>query len=124
MSKINEKRALKLNAMESKNASLQATLEGSKSKVKKLEEQRVILSNNLIVEGKENKLLKEEARRTKTELDNLRKELSLCKSEKDDFARKLKMALTELDSDTTLIKRMTTRSKKLDETDLESQKTD
>ena len=58
MSKISEKRALKLKAMESKNVSLQDTLEDSRSKVKQFEEQRMILSNNLIAARKENELLK------------------------------------------------------------------
>lgn len=59
MFKISEKRALKLKAMESNNASLQTTLEDSKFKVKQLEEQRLNFSNNLIAARKENELLKE-----------------------------------------------------------------
>ena len=47
--------------MESKNISQQATLEDSRSKVKQFEEQRMILSNNLIAARKENELLKEQA---------------------------------------------------------------
>lgn len=78
-------------------------MDDSKSKVKQLEEQRVILSNNLIVAGKENELLKEQAQKAKTKLDILRNELSICKSEKDDFAGKLKMALLEPDSTTASI---------------------
>lgn len=109
--------------MESKNASLQTTLEESKSKVTQLEEKCVILSNNLIAAGKENDLLKEQVQKAKTELDSLRKQLSMCKFEKDDLTGKLKMALTELDSATSSIKWMNTGSKKLDEI-LGSQKTD
>lgn len=91
--------------MESKNASLQATVDDSKSQVKQLEEQRMILSNNLIVAGKENELLKEQAQNAKTKLDILRNELSICKFEKDHLAGKLKMALLEPDySSTALIK--------------------
>ena len=54
----------------------------------------MILSNNLIVAGKENELLKKQAQKAKTELDSLRNELSMCKSKMDDLARKLKMALS------------------------------
>ena len=54
MSKIREKRSLRLKAMEGKNISLQATLIDSQSKVKQLEEQCTILSNKLIIAGQEN----------------------------------------------------------------------
>lgn len=59
MSKISEKIALKLKAIESKNTYLQVTLEDPKSKVKELKEQRMILSNNPIAAGKKNEMLKE-----------------------------------------------------------------
>ena len=55
MATINAKRALMLNAMESQNISLQATLEEPQSKVKQLEDQYMILFNNLIVAGEETK---------------------------------------------------------------------
>ena len=45
MSKISKKRALKLKAMEEKNALLQATLTNSQYKVEQLEDQCTILSN-------------------------------------------------------------------------------
>ena len=46
MSKISEKRAVKIKAMEEKNTSLQATLTDSQSKVRHFEEQHAILFEN------------------------------------------------------------------------------
>ena len=54
MLKISEKRALKIKAMDENNSSLQAALTDSQSKVRRLEDQRAILSNKLIIAGQEN----------------------------------------------------------------------
>ena len=82
MSKVSEKRALKLNAMEEKNTLLQATLIESQSKVSQLEDQRTILFNKLIIVGQENDRLKHQSQKVESELVNLRKELNSCKYEK------------------------------------------
>ena len=116
MSKICKKRAIKLKEMESQNSSLTAQLEELHAKVSQLEDHDIILSNNLIVAGKESELLKQQELKAKSEMNNLKKELSDCKAEKEDLRGKLKMALTELDSATASIKRMNTGSKKLDQT--------
>ena len=100
MLKISKKRALKLKEMESQNSSLTAQLEESHAKVSQLEYQHIILSNNLIDAGKESELLKQQELKEKSDMNNLKKELSDCKAEKEDLRGKLKMALTELDSAT------------------------
>lgn len=94
MVKFNAKRALKLKAMGSLNVSLQATLEESQSKVKQLEDQYVILSNNMIFAGEETKQLEDQTQKAKTELDKLHKELIECKSGRDDLAGKRLLNLT------------------------------
>lgn len=115
MSKICKKRAIKLKEMESQNSSLTAQLEELHAKVSQLEDHHIILSNNLIVAGKESELLKQQELKAESEINNLKKELSDCKAEKEDLRGQLKMALTELDSATASIMRMNTGSKKLDE---------
>lgn len=71
MSKMNEKRALKLKNLESQNTSLQAKLEDSQAKVRQVEDQRSALSNYLIDAGKENKLLKDHILKATVDMDKL-----------------------------------------------------
>ena len=70
MSKIREKRALKLKAMEEKNTSLQAALTYSQSNVRQLEDQCTILSNKLIIAGQENDCLQQQSQKFEAELVN------------------------------------------------------
>lgn len=86
MSKISEKRAVKINAMGEKNTSLQAALTDSQSKVRQLEEQHAMLSNKLIIASQENDRLLQQSQKIEDELVNLRKELLSCSSEKESFA--------------------------------------
>eukprot|EP00268_Persea_americana_P034952 TRINITY_DN3454_c0_g1_i2.p1 TRINITY_DN3454_c0_g1~~TRINITY_DN3454_c0_g1_i2.p1 ORF type:complete len:227 (-),score=57.35 TRINITY_DN3454_c0_g1_i2:922-1602(-) len=85
MSKISKKRALKLKDMESQNSFLTAQLEESQAKVSQLEDQHIILSNNLIVAGKESELLKQQELKVTSEMNNLKKEFSDCRAEKEDL---------------------------------------
>lgn len=71
MSKISEKRALKLKAMEEKNSLLQTSLTDSQSKVRQLEDQRAILSDKLILAGQENNCLQQKYQKSETELIKL-----------------------------------------------------
>ena len=114
MSKINEKRALKLKAMESQNSSLKAQLEDSQATVTQLEDQCNILSNNLIDVGKENALLREQVEKASKDLEALKKELIECKAEKADLTGKFKMATSELATTTTSLDHMNKGSKKFD----------
>eukprot|EP00268_Persea_americana_P034956 TRINITY_DN3454_c0_g3_i4.p3 TRINITY_DN3454_c0_g3~~TRINITY_DN3454_c0_g3_i4.p3 ORF type:complete len:148 (-),score=33.84 TRINITY_DN3454_c0_g3_i4:2168-2611(-) len=98
MSKISEKRSLKLKAMEEKNASLQVTLIASQSKVSVLENQSTIVSNKLLDVGKENECLKLQLQKFESDLVKLQNELASCKKKKEDFAGKLRMTLAELNS--------------------------
>ena len=83
MSKINEKRALKLKAMESHNSSLTAQLEDSHTKVSQLEDQRSILFNNLSDTGKKNALLiNDQVEKVAKDLDALRKGIEYLQSQK------------------------------------------
>ena len=81
MSKISEKRALKLKAMEEKNTSLQAVLTDSQSKVRRVEDQRTIFSNKLIIACLDDRLL-QQSQKVEAELVNLRKQMQVRTFEK------------------------------------------
>ena len=75
----------------------------------------MILSNNLIAAGKETELMKQQELKAKSEMDNLKKELSHYKAETVDLIGKLKLTASELSTATASLDRMNKGSKKPDE---------
>ena len=75
----------------------------------------MILSNNLIAASKETELMKQQELKAKSEMDDLKKELSHYKAENVDLIGKLKLTTSELSTAKASLGRMNNGSIKLDE---------
>lgn len=115
ITKLNDKVTLKWKTPNRQNVSLKSELEGSQAKATQLENQRNILSNNLIDASKDKALLKEQVEKASKDLEALKKKLSDYMAKKADLTQKLKMPTYELSTAKAYLECMNTGSKKLDD---------